>query len=109
MNSLNPDIIIEVRFLTAEEGGRRSPIEGGRYGCPIIANGRGFDCRFVLEGTKRFEPGKTYRIQVKLLDAATALSELKEEAEISLWEGRNIAEGRVFKVLDCQTETLGKL
>ncbi len=94
-----PDALLEVRFLTTDEGGRASPIEGDCYGCPLIVNGFGFDCRFVLEGARRFELGGTYQIGVKFLCAESALKELQEETEISLWEGQTIAEGNVIKLL----------
>ncbi|MCP3995479.1 MAG: hypothetical protein GY722_10495 [bacterium] len=98
MNVMTPDALIEVRFLTTGEGGRSSPIEGDTYGCPLIVNGRGFDCRFVLKGSTRFDLGEIYRIEVKFLCADYALRELEEETEISLWEGRIIAKGRIVKL-----------
>ena len=96
---MKSDAVIEITFLTTEEGGRKSLIEGDRYGCPILVDGRGFDCRFVLAEPSRFELGRTYQIGVKFLDAESAMAELKEGYAISLWEGKTIAKGRVVKLL----------
>ena len=95
---MKSDAVIEITFLTTEEGGRKSLIEGDRYGCPILVDGRGFDCRFVLAERSRFELGRTYQIGVKF-HAETAMAELEEGDAISLWEGKTIAKGRVVKLL----------
>lgn len=96
---MKPEAIIRIRFLTAEEGGRKTAIEGSRYGCPIIVNQQGYDCRFLLDGEGRFDLGETYEIPVKFLNPGLALKELKEGTEISLWEGKTIARGEVIKIL----------
>lgn len=94
---MKPEAVIRVRFLTTEEGGRKSPIEGDKYGCPIMVNEHGFDCRFILDGGARFELGESYEISVKFLNPDLALKELREGIEISLWEGKTIARGEVVK------------
>lgn len=99
MSVLMPDAVIRVRFLTPEEGGRKSSIEGERYGCPIMVGEQGFDGRFVLEAGRCLEPGRTYDIKVAFLDPESALSVLQEETLISLWEGRTIAEGKILRLL----------
>lgn len=96
---MQPDAVIEVTFLSCEEGGRTSPIEGDQYGCPLMVNGHGFDCRFVLSEASRFELGKTYPIRVKFLFPELALAELREGDAIRLWEGKTIARGKVLKLL----------
>ncbi|WP_303907142.1 hypothetical protein [Thiohalomonas denitrificans] len=96
---MKTEAVIRVRFLTPEEGGRKTPIEGERYGCPLMLNGQGFDCRFVLDGYACFELGKSYEIPVKFLNPVLALKELREGTEISLWEGKIIARGVVIKVM----------
>jgi hypothetical protein len=97
---MKKEAIIFVRFLTTEEGGRQSSIEGDRYGCPLmIDDTQGFDCRFILEGVSVFELGKEYEIAVKFLNPENALSHLSEGDEISLWEGNKIGVGTVKKFL----------
>lgn len=98
MRTMQPDAVIEMTFLTTEEGGRKSPIEGDRYGCPIMVDGHGFDCRFVLGEASRLELGRTYQIGVKFLSPDLAMAELKEGDAISLSEGKTIATGKVLKL-----------
>jgi len=43
-----PDIIIAVRFFLPEEGGRKTPIRGEFYSCPLFLGEEGFDCRLIL-------------------------------------------------------------
>jgi hypothetical protein len=95
---MKPEAIICVRFLTTEEGGRSTSIDNSRYGCPVIVNELYFDCRFIMNDRVSFELGKTYEIPVKFLNPKLALNEIKEGIEISLWEGKIIAIGKVFKV-----------
>lgn len=87
-----------VRFLTAEEGGRSGPIKSNVYGCPIMIDGEGVDCRFVLDGVRVFELGKEYEIAVKFLNPENASKKLKSGDEIYLWEGKKIAEGNVKEI-----------
>jgi len=95
---MNPDVIIKVRFLTKSEGGRNTPIFKMPYGCPLIINGRGFDCRFITNQNCIFELGETYEIPIKFLDSSQALMNISEGNEISLWEGKIIANGQIIKV-----------
>ena len=77
MRTMQPAAVVEVTFLY-DRGGRTSPNEAGRYpyGCPIVVNGHGFDCRFVFGGTSRGARHPTrdahrrarQRIQVVVLD-----------------------------------------
>ena len=94
-----PEAIIRVRFLTREEGGRPTSITNDRYGCPIMVDGRGFDCRFVLPDVSHFELGKTYEIPVKFLDPDNALRVLKKATPIRLWEGKTVAVGTLIEIL----------
>jgi len=41
---------------TADEGGRKAPIIGDFYSCPLFVDGQAFECRIFLE-TKGVEPG----------------------------------------------------
>jgi hypothetical protein len=93
------DLEIEVTFLRPEDGGRTTSIRGGNYGCPIMIENEGFDCRFVVAQDDLFEPGESYIIPVKLMNFALASEQLTAGRQISLWEGRTIAHGKVRRHL----------
>lgn len=92
---INKDALIKVRFLTPQEGGRNHDIVGEKYGCPLMINDEGFDCRFVLDTEKHFILGETYNINIKFLNPYHAGKVLKEGQKITLWEGKTIATGKI--------------
>jgi hypothetical protein len=98
---LKEDIIIRVRFKTTAEGGRTEDIRPnnavGFYGCPLFVDGAGFDCRIFLDG-KTLRLGETYELPVKFLDADNALPKLSIGKDIVLWEGKDIATGKIIYV-----------
>jgi hypothetical protein len=94
------DAILHVRFLTTAENGRDKPIVSDKYGCPVMIDERGYDCRFVLSEIKRFELGNSYDIAVKFMCPDIAKADLYEGADISLWEGKTIAKGKVIKIVE---------
>lgn len=97
---MKPEAIINVRFLTPDEGGRESPIKSDKYGCPLMINDKdGFDCRFVLNQFTCFELGNDYDIYVQFVNSDIAMKCLREGTEISLWEGKTIAIGKVVRIL----------
>lgn len=99
---MNPDAIIKVRFLTKLEGGRNEPISKMPYGCPLMINGQGYDCRFIANQHDCFKLGETYEIPIKFLNPSLALMSISESNEITLWEGKIIAKGHVIKVFTSQ-------
>jgi hypothetical protein len=96
---MNPDALIKIRFLTTKEGGRKLPILGNFYGCPVLVDDKAFDCRFLsLNSNSEFELGLTYNVAVKFINPELALKVIKEGAAISLWEGKIIALGSVTTI-----------
>jgi hypothetical protein len=96
---MKPDAIIEVRFLTASEGGRHSNIVGEEfYGCPLFAEGKAFDCRILLNG-RTLQLGETYELPVKFLNPSLALPKLSPGKPIKLWEGKDIAAGKIVRLV----------
>lgn len=91
--------IIRVMFLAKAQGGRARPIDAERYGCPILVRGQALDCRFVLSGRTRFDPGVWYEIGVAFLNPSLAQQLLGKNESIQLWEGKVIAEGVVKSLL----------
>ena len=93
---MKPDAIIEVRFKKTTEGGRESAIVGDVYGCPLFVEGEGFDCRLLLTG-KELQLGETYEIPVKFMNPDMVLPKLSIGKTITLWEGKDIATGKVVR------------
>jgi hypothetical protein len=95
--TLHPDVIIDVRFRMAAEGGKESPITAPFYSCPMMIDDHGYDCRIFLDG--KVELGNTYRLPVKFLDREFAMSHLAAGTRFTLWEGRDVADGSIVAVL----------
>jgi hypothetical protein len=91
---MQPDIIIAVRFLSVSEGGRKGPIRGGIYGCPMIIDGEAFECRLLLDQSS-LQLGETYEIKVKFMNPDIVLPKLSIGKEFTLWEGKTIAKGQI--------------
>ena len=90
----NPDAIIEVRFKTYSEGGRKTPITGSVYNCPLFVKDTGFDCRIALNESP-IELGVTYELPVWFLNKELVLPHIWPGVAIYLWEGKEIAKGTV--------------
>lgn len=97
---MQPDVIIEVRFKTTAEGGRQGAIAIGEthYGCPLVVEGEGFDCRLLVSG-RTLQLGKTYELPVKFLNPDFVLPKLSPGKVVTLWEGKEIASGKVVRVV----------
>lgn len=96
---MKPDAIINVRFLTTAEGGRNTAVVGQFYACPLFVDNEGFDCRLFLEG-RRLELGADYEVPLKFLHRELALQKLTVGKDVLLWEGREVARGKVVKIID---------
>lgn len=92
------DAIIQVKFLTPEQGGREHSIQGCNYSCPLIVDEQGFDCRFVLEEEQIFNLGSSYKIPIRFLNFKTARPYIEEGRSLALWEGKIIATGTIFRI-----------
>jgi hypothetical protein len=92
--------VIRVRFLSASEGGRSTPINAASYGCPLLVDGKAFDCRFVLDRKVEFEVDRLHRIEVAFLSPEAARQALRPGQGIELWEGKVIAAGVVEEVFE---------
>ena len=104
-NVIQPDALIRVRFLTPEEGGRKTPVivtwtQGQQtgYGCPMRINGSLHDFRTLISKNTTYVPGKTYGLNIKFLCSETVLPKLHIGLEVELWEGKTIATGFVEKI-----------
>jgi hypothetical protein len=100
MISLKPEITIEVRFLTAAEGGNGFPIPLSPvlFGCVFQIEGKGFDCR-ILKDDGVLVPGETYLLPVKFLFWDDVKKHLSVGKEMQLWGGRVIARGTIKRIV----------
>jgi len=100
---MNPDIYIKVRFKTSAEGGRNTslkrkiPLGQNFYACPLMVDGKAYDCRLLI-GDKEIELGKYYEIPVKFLDKDLVLPNLAIGKNITLREGKQVADGQVIEI-----------
>lgn len=92
------DIIINIKFLTAAEGGRTAPIID-IYSCPLFIDNEGFDCRLLLN-RQTIELGSYYRLKVKFLCIENILGKLAAGKEVFLWEGKFIARRSIVDVMN---------
>jgi hypothetical protein len=95
---MKADILIEARFKTSAEGGRVKPINGNTYRCPMIIDGRGFECQIFFEG-KIIQCGETYQFAVKFMNFGVVSSFIAVDKIIALWEGKKIATGKIIQIL----------
>jgi hypothetical protein len=95
---MKADAIIEVRFKTAAEGGRQGDIVGNYYGCPLVVDGEAFECRLPLDG-KTLHLGETYELPVKFMNPDLVMPKLSPGVSVTLWEGKEIAAGKVISLV----------
>ena len=93
-----PDIYIKVKFRTTLEGGRKTPLTGDFYACPIIIDNKAYDCRLLIEGMT-LELGRSYEVPVKFLNKDSIVPKLIIGKHIILWEGKEVADGQVTRIL----------
>lgn len=93
-----PDAYIEVRFRTAEEGGRKTPVTGEFYACPLFIDGEAYDCRLLIKNMN-LELGRSYEVPIKFLSRDLAVPKLFIGKNVVLWEGKDVADGKVTKII----------
>ena len=93
---MKPDITIKVRFKTTAEGGREGQVQGDHFGCPMFISGEAYDCRLITKG-RTLELGETYELPVKFLNANLAVPRLSVGQVVTLWDGKEIATGKVVR------------
>lgn len=92
------DVIIQVKFLTTDEGGRETAIRSRNYGCPVIFDDQGFDCRFAMNKEEVYKLGCSYEIPIRFLNYNAVQPHLELGKKITLWEGKTIATGTITQI-----------
>ena len=67
------------------------------YACPMIVNGKAYDCRLLI-GDQELELGKYYKVPVVFVNKKLVLPNLSIGQNITLWEGKEIADGQVTQI-----------
>lgn len=80
------------------KGGRKTPVTGDTYSCPMIIDGKAYDCRLLIKNMK-LELGCFYEVPVKFLNRDTVFPNLNIDKNIILWESKEVADGLVTKIL----------
>jgi hypothetical protein len=96
---MKPDAIIAVRFETTAEGGRQGEIVIAEmpYGCLLFVDGEAFDCRLLITA-QTLKLGGSYELPIKLLRPDLALPKISVGKSVALWEGKEIATGKVVRL-----------
>ena len=96
---MEADVVVDVEFLSKEEGGRSGPTPATFLGCPFGIDGEYFDCRLLLWEIGALSPGARARIPVAFLSPALVVPKLQAGKPFTLWEGKTIGRGTVVEVL----------
>ena len=100
---MKPDIIVQIRFKTEEEGGRKLPLKKGIYSCPMIIDHESFDCRVLIKDNL-VKLDQIYELQVNFLNYDLVAKTISIGKRIFLWEGKKIAEGIIKKIYTLEIE-----
>lgn len=100
MPSFPPDIEAEIRFLTAEEGGRHTPAKSG-YRPQFYYNGHDWDAHQEYPDAGWVHPGETARMLLWFLCPDAHFGRVQVGMEFEVREGaRVVGRGRVTKILN---------
>ena len=77
---LHPDIVVNLKFLTTEEGGRKTPTPPNFFSCIFDIHGKSHDARMLLENVGAIHPGEDKEsVPVKFLCADLVMPKLHDE------------------------------
>jgi len=94
---MTPDAYLQVRFKTHDEGGRKTPVTGDYYACPLFVDGEGFECRLLIDG-KTLALGQWYELPVKFMNKELVVPKLSVGKVVTLWEGKDVGLGKILKL-----------
>ena len=92
------DLVIEVRVLTAEEGGRRTPFYDGYRG-QFYYDKANWLVNYTIVDATEAKPGDKVRLEVATANEAIHHGKFQEGKHVQIREGpRVIAEGKVIEI-----------
>lgn len=97
MDNTEYDIIADVSFLPASEGGRRSATPSDWFSCILQKDDMNFDIHMYLQENGPIYPGQSARVPIRFLDSEFAMPRLSVGAEFYLRDYRMIGNGKVVK------------
>lgn len=92
------DLVIEVRLLTAEEGGRQTSFYDGYRG-QFYYDKSDWLVNYTIVDATEAKPGDEVRLEVATANEAMHYGKFKEGKQVQIREGpRVIAEGKVIEI-----------
>jgi len=103
---LIPDIIINLKFLPTEHGGRKMPTPKDYFGCIFEIHNTNHDGRLLLDKIGSIYPSETKEnVPVKFLCADLVIPKLNIGDKLLLKEGHVIGEAIVAEILNKNPES----
>lgn len=96
------DILANLRFSAAEDGGRKTPISattfGRRFGCPFVHKNELYDSFVLLEKGDVIAPGDEFLARIRFLSPEIVLHRLSVGDYFELRELNTIAHGTILQI-----------
>ena len=96
MDQIKEEILVKVRFLNTDEGGRKGPILVELYKCMFGLGEELFDCGLDLSNTGPIELGQKVIVPIKFLCPELVKDRLKPGDKFYLREMDKVAEGEII-------------
>lgn len=100
VDTVVPELVVEIGMLSTAQGGRMSSIRRGEYRAVFGAAGQYFACRLFVPMPGGMAPGETARFGVQFLVPEVALPHFAVGTAFTLWDHRTIGRGKVLEVLN---------
>ncbi len=94
---MDNDCIIEVRFLTTAEGGRKTALNSLEYRIAIVLGEKAFEARvYPTEANLPIKPGESLIAPVRFLSPELVRPLLRKGQKIDIYEGKVVARGHII-------------
>jgi len=96
---IKPDVLLDVKFFTTEEGGRYLPTSKDFYGCIFEFEGVNYEGRLLLGDIGSIYPGDFKKsVPLKFLNSENILDKLTVGSILKIREGKYIGKAEVSKI-----------
>jgi len=93
----SPDFVADVKLLSSEANGRKTPLREGEWRTVLGVNGEYWSAMLKFEGEQA--PGATFEVNVGLLVRDLALPMFEVGKIFEVWEGGTKAWGCVKQIM----------